>query len=88
MYVLMTEVVVFVGVTLMVRSRLQYHLHHYALAMVGVSLIGYQNTRFTMLQAVLNGTMIEGAARWGYDPLWYVENKVYTLREDTVLILI
>lgn len=38
----------------------------------------------------MNGTMIEGAARWGYDPIWYLENQVYTqtLKDGSVLVVL
>lgn len=26
------------------------------------------------MQGILNGIMIEGGARWGYDPVWYDKN--------------
>lgn len=41
LFVFFAELTLFVGITLWVRGRLHYHLHHYALAMVAISLIGY-----------------------------------------------
>ena len=31
---------------------------------------GYQHPVITILHGWANGVMIEGGARWGYDPIW------------------
>lgn len=35
-----------------------------------MSFICYQSIFVTVVQAYFNGMMIEGGARWGYDPVW------------------
>ena len=38
--------------------------------MVFVVLLGYQSKLVVCLHGIANGVMIEGASRWGYDPVW------------------
>lgn len=46
------------------------HIHHYVVAMIVLSFTCYQQIFITIVQGVFNGIMIEGASRWGYDPIW------------------
>jgi hypothetical protein len=46
------------------------HIHHYTLGMIVLSFTCYQSTFTTVVAGIFNGVMIEGASRWGYDPIW------------------
>jgi len=46
------------------------HVHHYTLMMGLQALCCYQDIFITVLSGVFNGIMIEGASRWGYDPIF------------------
>ena len=46
------------------------HLHHYTLMMIILSLLSYQDAFTTLLSGYFNGVMIEGAANYGYDPIF------------------
>ena len=46
------------------------HVHHYTVAMIVLSITGYQHVFVTVIHGLFNGIMIEGASRWGYDPVW------------------
>ena len=49
-----------------------FHLHHYLVAMVLQSVLGVQVPFMTFVCGLMNGTMVEGGARWGYDPIWEI----------------
>lgn len=46
------------------------HIHHYVIAMIVISIIGYQTPFLTIIQGIFSGVMIEGSSRWGLDPIW------------------
>lgn len=46
------------------------HVHHYCIGMFLSSTMVYQSPFLTFIQAMLLGIMIEGASRWGYDPVF------------------
>ena len=46
------------------------HIHHYVLAFIFLSLIGYQSELLTIVHGFCMGMFIEGGCRWGYDPIW------------------
>jgi len=48
----------------------ELHIHHYALAMILMSFIQLQNPLITNIHGFFHGMFIEGACRWGFDPLW------------------
>ncbi len=60
----------FIAITLLYGQSYQIHIHHYTVGMLFVVLLGYQSLVVTILHGFVNGVMIEGASRWGYDPVW------------------
>ena len=52
------------------RGAKDIHVHHYPLMMVLQSLCCYQSPFITVVAGAFNGIMIEGASRWGYDPIF------------------
>jgi len=52
------------------RDAIDVHIHHYVVGFIAVLLISYQSVFFTFVSAIFSGVMIEGASRWGYDPIW------------------
>ena len=52
------------------RGAKDIHVHHYTLMMVLQSLCCYQSVFITVVAGAFNGIMIEGASRWGYDPVF------------------
>jgi len=61
------------------RGAINIHVHHYTLMMVLQSLCCYQSIFITVLAGAFNGIMIEGASRWGYDPVF-----VYPTDENVI----
>jgi hypothetical protein len=39
-----------------------------------MSFICYQSVFVTVVHAYFNGMMIEGGARWGFDPVWEADD--------------
>jgi hypothetical protein len=60
----------FAGITFLLRKNYNLHFHHYVLGMFVMTFSCYQNAFVTVLHGIFNGIMIEGASRWGYDPIW------------------
>jgi hypothetical protein len=52
------------------RNAKDTHIHHYVLAMIVLSFLGYQSKFLTIAHGIFTGIMIEGGSRWGYDPIW------------------
>jgi hypothetical protein len=52
------------------------HVHHYVLFAFLQSIIGYQSPVFTLAQGFCAGVMVEGGARWGYDPIWIPKDQI------------
>ena len=46
------------------------HLHHYTLMMIILSFLCYQDVFTTFISGYFNGVMMEGAANYGYDPIF------------------
>jgi hypothetical protein len=51
------------------------HVHHYSIGMLAVAMLAHQSDKVTVLHGLANGVMIEGASRWGYDPIWPQSSK-------------
>ena len=49
---------------------LELHIHHYVIAMALLSILCYQSVFLSAIQGITQGVMLEGGARWGYDPIW------------------
>jgi len=60
----------FVIKTWLLRGKKELHIHHYVLGFTVVLLCGYQSYFVTILAAVFTGIFVEGASRWGFDPIW------------------
>lgn len=68
---------------------LELHIHHYFLALVMLFLLGYQSWFISLCHGAGCGVMIEGANRWGFDPMWCLpengpceENEAETLKPE------
>lgn len=46
------------------------HVHHYVVAFMLLSVIGYQNEILTIAHGFCMGMFIEGGCRYGFDPIW------------------
>ncbi len=51
-----------------------------------MSFICYQSIFVTVVHAYFNGMMIEGGARWGYDPIWESDEIPSGLEEEPLKI--
>lgn len=60
------------------------HVHHYCIGMFVASTIVYQSPFLSFIQAVFTGIMIEGASRWGYDPVWTYNNEPESARIQAI----
>lgn len=65
----------FTLITICLRKTHKVHLHHYSGAMMGLPIVSYPHWWIIMICGWTNGVMIEGAARWGYDPHWFPIDK-------------
>ena len=54
------------------------HLHHYFMGMVYLPLVSVQDKMNLVILAMLYGMMIEGAAKWGLDPIWKEKKELPT----------
>jgi hypothetical protein len=52
------------------RKATDIHIHHYCIGAAVVSICCYQDIFITLVSGIFNGIMIEGASRWGYDPVF------------------
>ena len=60
--------------TYILRNTHDLHIHHTNIGMFLTLIFGYQNVLVTVFHGIANGVMIEGGARWGYDPIWEKKN--------------
>jgi len=56
--------------TLIMKKTHFLHLHHYFLAMVFMPFFSVQDEVNLVFLALIFGLMIEGASKWGIDPVW------------------
>ena len=83
------ELLVFVGVTWCLKRTHYLHLHHYTWAMCCILILGVQQPFISFLCGWANGVMVEGAARWGYDPIWKrKEDQVKEEKESELSIVL
>lgn len=60
----------YIVITLWLRKKYAFHLHHYAICMTALTLLSYQHIGVIALHGTLTGIMIEGGSRWGYAAVW------------------
>ena len=68
--ILGVEILLFVCVTVCLRKTRFLHFHHYTVAMCCIPFLGIQRPFLNILCGFVNGVMVEGGSRWGYDPIW------------------
>lgn len=68
--VFLSEVIFYTVITLLLRKKYAFHLHHYAICMTALTLLSYQHKGVIVLHGTLTGIMIEGGSRWGYAAVW------------------
>ena len=61
--------------TIRLKGKRALHIHHYFLALLGLSIIGVQTELMTFVHGMAFGIFIEGGNRWGYDPIWEKKKK-------------
>ena len=81
-FILTSTLLFFTLPTIVLRKSHDLHIHHTNIGMFCAVLLGYQNFIVTFLHGVSNGVMIEGGARWGYDPIWEKKNEDYDCESD------
>ena len=67
----------FVVPTFILKKTHDLHIHHTSFGSIGVIGLAYQNPLITFLHGISNGVMIEGGAKWGYDPIWNKKGQVH-----------
>jgi len=50
------------------------HLHHYCVGLILFPFCRFPTVISLVCQAFFLGMAVEGVARWGLDPVWYVAN--------------
>ena len=68
--ILISTILFFTVPTYILRKTHELHVHHTNIGMFFALMLGYQNVLVSILHGIANGVMIEGGARWGYDPIW------------------
>ena len=68
--ILILTILVFTVPTYLLRDTHNLHIHHTNIGMWAAIMCGYQHPVITIFHGWSNGVMIEGGARWGYDPIW------------------
>ena len=75
-------------ITVWLRKTHRVHIHHYTGAMMGLLVLGYPHWYIIFTCGWSNGVMVEGGARWGYDPHWYpikeVSDESQTMKDKKV----
>ena len=56
------------------RPTQSFHFHHYTGAILGMPLIWTPHPYLAFMTGFASGVLVEGTARWGYDP-WWVSRK-------------
>ncbi len=74
----------FASITAIFRRTHHIHVHHYTCGMVLIVLCGYQSIPASLFHGFCNGMMIEGGARWGYDPIWVRKQKVFNINSHSM----
>jgi hypothetical protein len=77
-YVTVFAVLAFVltGITLLLSANYYLHLHHYFLALILMPFVRFAHPVCTVTQGFLAGVYVEGASRWGMDPVWNLATSV------------
>lgn len=58
------------GVTWALGRDYHLHVHHYFLALGLLPFVRFRHPACLVTQAILTGVYVEGACRWGLDPVW------------------
>ena len=61
--------------TYALRDTHKLHFHHYCFGIMIVLFCGYQSRWIVTLAAFFAGMLVEGACRWGFDPIWIPLNE-------------
>ena len=56
--------------TIRLRPEFALHIHHYFVALLLLTFIGYQHPVLTLVHGYLTGMFIEGGCNYGFDPVW------------------
>ena len=65
----------FCAYTFILGPSYEVHVHHYCWSGLFLCMMGHPSTIVTVLHGVFNGIMIEGASRWGFDPIWQLKSQ-------------
>ena len=63
-------IAVFIVITVALRNSHKLHIHHYTAGIVFLVLTWFPDFWVAFNAGFSYGMIIEGAARWGYDPTW------------------
>jgi hypothetical protein len=69
-----STVIVVLFVALAVHNHLEFHLHHYMVALIGFPLTRFNTRSSAFLQAFLFGLFINGGARWGFGSMFVTKS--------------
>ena len=64
-----------IGTNLALWRMHDFHLHHYFVAMMVIPMCWFPHPVMIWFSAWYSGVLDEGAARWGYDPVWSRKNQ-------------
>ncbi len=61
---------ILVAVTFALGREYHIHIHHYFLALCLLPFVRFQHPACLVAHAIPTGVYVEGASRWGLDPVW------------------
>ena len=65
----------FLGYTFCLGPEYDVHVHHWLWSGLFVCSLGHPSPIVTVLHGICNGILIEGASRWGFDPVWQLKQS-------------
>ena len=74
-----------VVITYALRSTHYFHFHHYTGSLLALPLLWYPHPNVVYHCGFANGVLVEGAARWGYDPWWIPRKATIATQEKLSL---
>ena len=71
-------------ITYVKRETHYFHFHHYTAALLGLPLMWIPHGYTIFWSGFSNGVLVEGTARWGYDPWWIPHPKDRLTSPNTI----
>jgi hypothetical protein len=70
LYISLAWVLFFFAGTFVNMQGRSFHFHHWTVGFVITTLLSYPDWIFAFFHGLMCGLMLDGSARWGWDPVW------------------